>query len=393
MSSRVVTEYLVIGGGIATAKLLSGLAQHGFSRRVTVVCDEPEIGYNRVMLPVYLSGSIDLSDFKMDDAIFAYPYFSFHPNVRIIDLDLDQHVARSACGRRYHFNKLILATGSNVPRLNVSGENLAGVVSLRNLEDASFQLNSLGPVLVVGGGLLGIEVADGLRQQGRQVILAHRGSHLMNRHLDPETASRLSAHLNASGIEVLLNAEVSTITGEERVREVEFADGTRKRVDSIVKAIGTQPNTTIAQFSGLKCGWGIEVDDCLRASVPNVFAIGECANTPGGVASLVETVGEQAKALAQTIALPTPKACGSTIHGTYLKVVGLNLFAIGRIQPSDQDACIDDLRGGVYRRLFLNGSRLMGAVLFGDISGARKISSSIGTSLNSTSCNSLAFGS
>ena len=231
-------------------------------------------------------------------------------------------------------------------------------------------------VVVVGGGLLGIEAAYGLAKAGAQVTLVHLMDRLMERQLDARAAAMLKRAVEAKGIEVRLAAETARFVGgvggaSGEVAAVEFKDGRTVAAEMVVVAVGIKPNAEIAAAAGVAVNRGIVVDDGLSTNTDGVFAIGECAEHRGVCYGLVDPVNEQARVLAERLAGRNARYDGS-VNATNLKVSGVHVFSAGDFlgAPGTESIVLADPGLGLYRKLVVAGDRLVGAVLYGDTSDA-----------------------
>jgi len=374
--ARQPERLLIIGAGMAAARLADELARRAPGRYdVTMVGAEPRPPYNRVLLSAALAGEIDDDDLALDGAGWrTHAGFRLLSNCPVAALDLDQRVARLADGRPLPFDHLVLATGSTAVRLPISGADLPGVATFRDLADlAALREAALARrrVAVIGGGLLGIEAAAGLAKLGARVTLVHRMDRLMERQLDGRSAAFLKRAVERRGVAVRLEVETLAVAGERRAEGLVFADGERLAADLVVIAVGVRPNAELARAAGLAVGRGVVVDPGLTASRPFVHAIGECAETAGQVCGLVEPAYEHAAILARRLTgerdaryIPTPPA-------THLKVAGAPVFSAGAFDAADSEAItFEDRTLGVSKRLTLRDDRLIGAVLVGETDDA-----------------------
>jgi nitrite reductase (NADH) large subunit len=259
-------------------------------------------------------------------------------------------------------------------RLNVSGADLPGVYTFRDSRDVDLLLSLAErrrPVVVVGGGLLGLEAAYGLAKAGTPVTLLHLMDRLMERQLDAPAADLLKTLVERKGIKVLLNANTARIHGDTRVEGVELADGQRIEADAVVFAAGIRPNTSLAKEAGISVNRGVVVDDHLQTSARNIFALGECAEHRGICYGLVEPAYEQAGVLARHLASHEVDYQGSVV-ATNLKVSGVSVFSAGDFMGSDgsESILLSDVRRGTYKKLVIADGKLTGAVLIGETSDA-----------------------
>jgi len=224
--------------------------------------------------------------------------------------------------------------------------------------------------VVLGGGLLGLEAANGLVQRGMSVTVIHNHAVLMNRQLDPAAAQLLQAALAERGINFKLAAKTEALLGDDNghVQVVRFTDGSELPCDLFVTAIGVRPNIALAQAAGLYCERGIVVNDTLQSYDPSIYAVGECIQHRGDTFGLVAPLFEQAKVcanhlsqhgMAQYLTLPT---------ATKLKVTGINLFSVGDFlgDADCENIYFTDTALGIYKKLVIKAGKLVGAVLYGD---------------------------
>jgi nitrite reductase (NADH) large subunit len=367
---------LVVGAGMAAARFVDELAHRAPGRYdVTMVGAEPCAPYNRVLLSAALAGEIDDRELGLDDAGWR-----FHADFRLLlgcavaALDLDRRVARLADGRALRFDRVVFATGSSAVRLPVPGADLPGVATFRDLADLAALREAARErrrVAVVGGGLLGIEAAAALAKRGAAVTLLHRMDRLMERQLDPRSASLLKRAVERRKVEVRLDVETVAVAGAARVEGLAFADGGRLAVDFVVVAVGVRPNVELARAAGLAVKRGVVVDEDLTASLPFVHAIGECAETAGHVCGLVEPAYEHASVLARRLAGESDARYVAAPAATHLKVSGVPVFSAGEFDAAGAEVVTyEDRALGVSKRLTLSDDRLIGAVLVGETDDA-----------------------
>jgi len=256
----------------------------------------------------------------------------------------------------------------------VPGADLAGVHTFRDSRDVDMLLTLAAQkkrVVVVGGGLLGLEAAYGLSKAGSSVTLLHLMDRLMERQLDGPAAELLKSLVERKGIRVLLNANTARLHGETRVEGIELSDGRQIDADAVVFAAGIRPNIALAKDAGIPVNRGIVVDDVMQTGAPDIFALGECAEHRGICYGLVEPAYEQARVLARHLAGSTAAYSGSVV-ATNLKVSGVSVFSAGGFMGADGSEAIvlNDVRHGTYKKLVISDGRLIGAVLVGDVGDA-----------------------
>jgi len=372
-----VSEPLVIvGNGMAAARLVDELAKTALGRyAIAVIGDEPRLAYNRVLLSSVLAGETASHEIELRPADWWRERgVTLKYGCAVTEIDLGRRELKIANEESIEFSRLVLATGSSPLRLKVPGAELAGVHAFRDSRHVDLLL-TLGAakkrVVVVGGGLLGLEAAYGLAKAGAPVTLIHLMDRLMERQLDARAAALLKLLVERKGIEVLLNANTARILGESRVAGVELADGRRIDADAVIFATGISPNTSLASNAGIPVNRGILVDDHLVTGAPDVFALGECAEHRGICYGLVEPAYEQARVLAQHLAGRTAAYTG-TVVATNLKVSGVNVFSAGDFMGGEgtEEIVLSDERRGTYKKLVISDGRLIGSVLVGDVADA-----------------------
>ena len=367
---------VVVGNGMATARLVDELAKVALGRyAIAVIGDEPRLAYNRVLLSSVLAGETASHDIELRPASWWRDRgVTLKYGCRATEIDVGRHELKIANEESVSFSRLVLATGSTPLRLNVPGSELAGVHTFRDSRDVDLLLTLAAQkkrVVVVGGGLLGLEAAYGLAKAGAPVTLIHLMDRLMERQLDAPAADLLKTLVERKGIKVLLNANTARLHGTTRVDGIELTDGRRIEADAVIFAAGIRPNVALAKDAGIAVGRGIVVDDHLRTAAPEIFALGECAEHRGICYGLVEPAYEQARVLAQHLAGKTA-AYGGSVVATNLKVSGVSVFSAGDFIGAEgsETILLSDVRHGTYKKLVISEGRLAGAVLVGDVESA-----------------------
>ena len=259
---------VIVGNGMAAARLVDELAKTSLGRyAIAVIGEEPRLAYNRVLLSSVLAGETASHDIELKPAAWWRDRgVTVKYGCRATEIDVGRGEVKIAGDESIEFSRLVLATGSSPLRLNVSGADLSGVHTFRDTRDVDLLLSLAArrkPVVVVGGGLLGLEAAYGLAKAGTPVTLLHLMDRLMERQLDAPAADLLKTLVERKGIKVLLNANTARIHGDTRVEGVELADGRRIEADAVVFAAGIRPNTALAKEAGISVNRGVVVDDHL----------------------------------------------------------------------------------------------------------------------------------
>jgi nitrite reductase (NADH) large subunit len=368
---------VVVGNGMAAARLVDELAKAVLGRyAIAVVGDEPRLAYNRVLLSSVLAGETASHDIELRPAAWWRDRgVTVKYGCVATEIDVGRREIKIANEESIAFSRLVLATGSTPLRLNVPGADLAGVHTFRDSRDVDLLLTLAAQrkrvVVVVGGGLLGLEAAYGLAKAGASVTLLHLMDRLMERQLDAPAAELLKSLVERKGIKIWLNANTARIHGETRVEGIELTDRRWIDADAVIFAAGIRPNIALAKDAGIPVNRGIVVDDVLQTGAPDIFAIGECAEHRGICYGLVEPAYEQARVLAQHLAGSAAAYSGSVVAAN-LKVSGVSVFSAGDFIGAEGSEAIvlNDVRHGTYKKLVIADGRLVGAVLVGDVGDA-----------------------
>ncbi len=367
---------VVVGNGMAAARLVDELTESALGRyAIAVIGDEPRLAYNRVLLSSVLAGETASHDIELKSAAWWRDRgVTLKYGCVATEIDVGRRELKIANEESIAFSRLVLATGSMPLRLNVPGADLAGVHTFRDSRDVDLLLALAARkkrVVVIGGGLLGLEAAYGLAKAAAPVTLIHLMDRLMERQLDAPAAELLKSLVERKGVKILLNANTARLHGERRVEGVELADGRRIDADAVIFAAGIRPNVTLAKDAGIAVNRGIVVDDSLQTGAPDIFALGECAEHRGICYGLVEPAYDQARVLARHLA-GGAASYGGSIVATNLKVSGVSVFSAGDFMGAQgtETIVLDDARHGTYKKLVISEGRLAGAVLVGDVGDA-----------------------
>jgi nitrite reductase (NADH) large subunit len=367
---------VIVGNGMAALRLVDELAKVALGRyAIAVIGDEPRLAYNRVLLSSVLAGEAASHDIELRPAHWWRDRgVTLKYGCVATEIDVGRRELKIENEESVAFSRLVIATGSTPLRLNVPGADLAGAHTFRDSRDVDLLLTLAAQkkrVVVVGGGLLGLEAAYGLAKAGAPVTLVHLMDRLMERQLDAPAADLLKSMVERKGVKVLLNASTAHIHGETRVEGVELADGQRIEADAVIFAAGIRPNIALAREAGIPVNRGVLVDDVMQTGTPDIFALGECAEHRGVCYGLVEPAYEQARVLARHLAGDAAMYGGSVV-ATNLKVSGVSVFSAGDFMGVDggETILLNDARGGTYKKLVISDGRLIGAVLIGDVADA-----------------------
>lgn len=368
-------KLVMIGNGMAGVRTLEELLKLAPDLYdITVFGAEPHPNYNRILLSPVLAGEQTFEEIILNDLNwYADNGIKLLLGRKVVKIDRKARRVIADDGSEAEYDRLLIATGSMPFILPVPGKDLAGVIGYRDIADTRMMMDTAKThkhAVVIGGGLLGLEAANGLKLRGMDVTVVHIGDWLLERQLDRTAGELLQKSLEDRGLKFLLPKHTAELldNGEGRVCAVKFKDGEVIPADLVVMAAGIRPNTELAESAGIACNRGILVNDTMQTFDPRVYAIGECANHRGIAYGLVAPLFEQAKVCANHLAqLGYSRYLGS-VTSTKLKVTGIDLFSAGEFMGGEgsETITLSDPIGGVYKKLVIKDDVLVGACLYGD---------------------------
>ncbi|MGL1921026.1 MAG: nitrite reductase large subunit NirB [Hyphomicrobiales bacterium] len=368
-------KLVIVGNGMAPGRALEKLfATAPDAYEVTIFNAENRVNYDRIMLSPVLSGEKKFEDIIIhDDAWYKEHGVTLHKGHKVSNIDRDKKQVTSEGGITADYDKLVIATGSLPFIIPLPGHKLDGVLAYRDLDDVTAMQTAAkagGAAVVIGGGLLGLEAAAGLKEQGMDVTVIHLMPTLMERQLDPAAGYMLARELESRGITVLCEANTKEITGDGKVEAVHLDDGTIIPASIVVMAVGIRPNSAVAAEAGLEVGRGIVVSDNMQTSDPDIFSLGECAEVGGVCYGLVAPLYQMANVLAANLTGDKDAKFVAQDTPTRLKVTGINLYSAGDFaEGTDREEIVfRDASSGVYKRLILQENKIIGVVLYGEAS-------------------------
>ncbi|WP_395142085.1 nitrite reductase large subunit NirB [Schlegelella aquatica] len=373
-------KLVMIGNGMAgvrTIEELLKLAPDLYD--ITVFGAEPHPNYNRILLSPVLAGEQTIDEIILNPIEWYQEHgITLHLGKKVVDVDRRRRVVTAEDGTTASYDRLLIATGSNPFIPPVPGKDLEGVIAYRDIKDTNTMIQAAQRykhAVVVGGGLLGLEAANGLMLRGMQVTVVHIAPWLMERQLDEVAGKMLQKSLEDRGLKFMIGAHTAALIGDRdggrsgRVMAVQFKDGSEVPADLVVMAAGIRPNTELAERIGLYCNRGIVVTDTMQTITdPRIYAVGECASHRGVAYGLVAPLFEQGKVCATHLAeFGIGRYTGSQVS-TKLKVTGIDLFSAGDFMGGEgtEEIVLSDPYAGVYKKLVLKDDRLVGACLYGD---------------------------
>ena len=372
--SQEKLKLVLIGNGLAGMRCLEDLLDMAPDRyEVTVIGEEPWGNYNRIMLSPVLSGEKTIEDIMLHPHTwYSDKGIKFIADDPAIKIDRTRKTVHTEKGESVDYDRLIIATGSKPFIPPVQGVDLKGVISFRDIYDVNSMIKyceTKKNAVVIGGGLLGLEAAYGLKQRGMNVTVLHLMDRIMERQLDGRASRMLRHSIEEKGIKIITEANTEALIGKNgHVSQIRLKDGTLLDADLVVFAVGIRPNITLAQSAGLRCNRGILVNDTMQTFDPSIYAVGECIEHRNQTFGLVEPLWGQAFICATHLAEHGSLTFKSPTVPTQLKVSGVDVFSAGNFEPKEdyEDIILNDEKRQIYKRIIIQKDKVIGAVLFGD---------------------------
>lgn len=366
-------KLILIGNGMAGVRTLEEVIKMSPEKYdITVFGAEPYTNYNRIMLSPVLAGEKEFEDIVLN----TQEWYDEHKvklvsGDPIVKIDRVAQTVEASSGLVESYDRLLIATGSNPFIIPVPGHDKPGVIGFRDFEDVEKMLSAsknYKNAVVIGGGLLGLEAANGLMKNGMSVTVVHLLDSLMERQLDKPASAMLKASLEERGMSFMMEAQTAEILGEDHVTGVKFSDGSKIDADLVVMAVGIRPNFSLAQEAGIHCNRGIVVNDTMQTYDPRVYAVGECVEHRGICYGLVAPLFDQAKVAANHLAEMGIARYEGSVTSTKLKVTGIDLFSAGEFNEDegDETLVLQDPAVGIYKKLVIKDNKIKGAVMYGD---------------------------
>jgi len=366
---------VLIGNGMAGVRTVEELLKIKPDHYdITIFGAEPHPNYNRILLSPVLAGEMTISEIVLNELDwYKEKGIKLHTGKQIKTIDRVKRKVIAEDGTEEEYDRLLIATGSTPFVLPIPGNDLPGVIGYRDIKDTDEMIEAARlhkHAVVIGGGLLGLEAANGLKLRGMDVTVVHLGPWLLERQLDEIAGKMLQKSLEDKGLKFLLQKQTEAlIQGESgRVAAIRFKDGMQIPADLVVMAAGIRPNYTLAEKSGIYCNRGIVVNDTMQTYDPKVYAVGECVSHRGIAYGLVAPLFEQAKVAANHLANYGIGRYTGSVTSTKLKVTGIDLFSAGDYMGGEgtEEILLNDPHGGVYKKLVIRDNKLVGGVMYGD---------------------------
>lgn len=365
---------VVIGTGPVGMQFVRELSDRELELPIVIYGSEPVAPYNRVRLSDYLAGELYLDALLIDESGSQNTNIEYRYNCAVECINKSAKTVTDASGRVQHYAKLILATGSTPFMPMIGNRQYNGVYTFRTLGEADELLSRklrTRHTVVIGGGLLGLETARAMQKYHTEITIVEHNRWLMMQQLDEQGAAYLEDFVTATGIKVILDDSVVSVTGNGRVEGVTLRSGLSIACDTLIVAAGVRSNTSLAQDAGLVCRKGIRVNNYLETSHQDIYAIGECAEHQDQVYGLVKPGFEQAAVLADRLSGGNSQYLGS-ISTTQLKVMSQSVFSAGRngndeaSRTTVREYIYSDKEAGIYRKIRVFGNRIIGAIAVGE---------------------------
>lgn len=366
-------KLVMIGNGMAGLRTIEEILDRDPQRfEITIIGKEAYPNYNRIMLSNILQNKMTVEETIMN----SYDWYAEH-DIKLVNsdpvtiLDRANKTVITESGQSFEYDQCIIATGSKAFVLPIPGSDLPSVIGWRTIDDTKRMMEiaqTKHKAIVIGGGLLGLECARGLLDQGMEVTVVHLAEWLMEMQLDRKAGQMLKNDLEQQGMRFELQANTQKILGHEDVESVRLADGRVLEADLVVMAVGIRPYTEVAKAAGLDVNRGIIVNEFMQTNDPNIFAVGECAECEGKVYGLVAPLYEQGIVLADYLTNKETNGYHGSTTFTSLKVSGCDLYSAGIIQETDDIHGIEIFNSidNNYKKVFLKDGEVVGAVLYGN---------------------------
>jgi 3-phenylpropionate/trans-cinnamate dioxygenase ferredoxin reductase subunit len=359
---------VIIGAGQAAAQLAISLRQAGFSAPIVLIGDEPYLPYQRPPLSKKF-----LSERKAPDTLFLRPenFWRDHEvtlqlGTPVVMVDRARRRVGMVDGRELEYATLVFATGTSARAIPVPGTGLAGVYSLRGIDDAlrlRRGLDAAERIVIVGGGYIGLEVASVIRSEGRHVTIVEAQERILKRVTGPAVAAFYDRLHRDRGVAFLVGAQLVAIEGDERVSTVRLSHDRSLPADLVIVATGARANDDLAAAAGIQCSDGIVVDEFARTDTPGVYAVGDCSRFPSGRyqrrlrLESVQNAIDQAKAAAAAITGQPQRY--DPVPWFWSDQYECKLQIAGLADGYDSDDAIGDAGGGQFSIEYRKSGRLI----------------------------------
>lgn len=368
-------KFLIIGSGAAAVSAAESIRKRNATTAIKIVTAETDLPYFRPVLIRALNTTLKDREFYLHPALF-------YKN-RNIQIQTGKKAISLSCAEKkvfldnkecLEYDKLLIATGADNFIPPIKGANLANVLAPRNKKDFDMLKNllvsSTKRIVIIGGGLLGLETASTLSEMGHKVAVIEIRERILPRQTDIASSEILSSLIKRSGVELYLSESVAEIIGDKTVEGVRFSNGKTLEADIAIISAGIRSNIELAKFAGIKTSKGILVSAAMQTSELSIFAAGDCAETEFGIEGIWETSLDQGRVAGANMAGEN-KSYQNKIFGTVLNSFGIKLFSIGKIpeNPDNVEKIVfSDIEKPIYKALYFENGIISSGILLGDCS-------------------------
>jgi nitrite reductase (NADH) large subunit len=386
-----MNRHVIVGLGIAGISAARKIREVDKEGAIDIFTKEAYPFYYRPRLPDYVAGEVEVKGFIVNPASwYEKERITLHLEEGVSRVDPDKHEVETVKGETFAYDRLLLATGGNSFVPPIKGSDKEGVFALRNVADAdrikAYAAKSK-KLILIGGGLLGLEAGNGLRKAGLKVAVMERSLRLLPRQTDPACSEILKAKMEEMGFTIMLEARSAEILGDKKVEGLRLESGETVSGDMILISAGVRPELGLAQAIGLEIDKAVVVNDRMETSRESVYAAGDVIQHRGHFYGIWPASQAQGEVAGVNMAGGEGRYEG-TVMSNRLKVMGIDLVASGEIDPEGQLECekVVEKDKGIYRKLVLKEGRTIGCVLFGDVSGSQQLLNAIERGVDVSHC-------
>ena len=362
-------KILIVGNGIAGVEAAVNIRNLNSSADIEIIssCNHPL--YYRPRLIEYLSGSLKLENFTIyKDEFYRQKEIKNILGEKAIEIDINNQIIKTDKGNKYNYDTLLISTGASSFKPPISGVDLSGVFTLRSVKDADQIIEysrTKKEITVLGGGLLGIEIANSLKDTNNNITIIEMFDRLLPRQLDKDGSSILENPLKEKGLNFILNNSVNKIIGNKMVEKIKLKNGNEIHSDCIVISAGVRSNIELAKNSGIDTNKGIVINNKFQTSIENIYSAGDCSEHKGRVYGLWSVSKEQGKLAGLSIAGKDINYTGS-VPSTTLKVTGIDLFSAGDFESKNPDKLLVKKGDKSYLKIVIKNEKIIGAIALGN---------------------------
>lgn len=371
-----MTDYLIIGNGVAGTTAAENIRKNDNTGKITIVTDEDMSFYYRIRLNEFISGDIGPDNLLAKKASwYEENSIDLKLNTKITSVDPDKKTVITDKGESISYDKLLIATGSHSFVPPIKGSDTKGVFSIRDIRDARNIIEharDIKDVVVIGGGLLGLEAGNAFRKMDKNVTIVEFFPRLLPRQLDVDGAKRLQTIMEGMGFSFRLDARTEEIEGGDAVKSVKLANGETLEAQMVVISAGVRPNMELAESLGLECDKGIKINERLLTNKPDIYAAGDVAEFNGMPYGIWTAAMEHGKIAGANMAGGEITYSGTTMANS-LKVVGIDLASAGDIDADNNHEAITESDDNTYKKIVLDDNKIIGCIMLGETKTFTKV--------------------